>query len=94
MTHFMTLQDNAAKFEHNQRLTERRIVRLNQAGNFRPPITGQVFAGPRRVAEPRSGPVESAAGATVVRGRGKVRLPDGREFLLKAVQPVRLPAEV
>ena len=93
VSHFLTLQDNAKKFEHNQRLTERRIVRLNAAGHFRPPIPGQAFAGPRRVAEPRFGPVESAAGATVPRGRGRVRLPDGREFLLKAVQPVRMPAE-
>jgi hypothetical protein len=92
--YFLTLQDNARKFAHNQEVTNRRIVRLHEAGNFRPPIVGQAFAGPRRVAEPRFGPVESAANATVPRGRGTIRLPDGRQVLLKALQPVRLPAEV
>ena len=93
IAHFMTLEDNAKKFKHNHDLTMRRLERIGDAGHFRPPIPGQVFAGPRRVAEPRFGDVVSAEGARLPRGRGKIQTRDGRRYLVKAIQPVRMPPE-
>ena len=95
IAHFMTLQDNAKKFAGNHRRTLRQLGRLAAAGNFREPIRGQAFAGPRRVAEPRFGPVVAAPRdqTRVLRGRGLLQI-DGRRYLVKALQPVRMPAEV
>ena len=35
---FMVLQDNARKLEHNQKLTDRRVSKLREAGAFRRPL--------------------------------------------------------
>ena len=40
-TQFRVLQDNAAKFAHNKRLTESRQRRLEEAGAFRAPTNAQ-----------------------------------------------------
>ena len=40
---FMTMQDNARKLEHNQKLTDRRVAKLREAGAFRRPIGTRRF---------------------------------------------------
>eukprot|EP00969_Alexandrium_andersonii_P115084 5089067-Alexandrium_andersonii.AAC.1 len=40
---FMTMQDNARKLEHNQKLTNRRVAKLREAGAFRRPIGTRRF---------------------------------------------------
>jgi hypothetical protein len=37
---FMVYQDNARKLEHNQKLTDRRVAKLREAGAFRRPLGG------------------------------------------------------
>ena len=52
---FRVYQDNAAKFQHNKELTERRKRRLEEAGAFRAPTNA------RRSFEPQYGPARDVA---------------------------------
>ena len=75
---FRVYQDNAAKFQHNKKLTEGRKRRLEEAGAFRAPTNA------RRSFEPQYGPARDVASVDSM----VVRATDGTETLLKHALPV------
>ena len=78
---FMVLKDNAQKFMHNKKLTQRRVKDLNEAKGFRSPIP----TGGRSFNPQYSSNVYSLQKITP--GAQFVQNTTGRDFLLKEVQP-------
>ena len=78
---FMVLKDNAQKFMHNKKLTQRRVKDLNEAKGFRSPIP----TGGRSFNPQYSSNVYALQKITP--GAQFVQNTTGRDFLLKEVQP-------
>ena len=79
---FKVYQDNAAKFEHNEKLYKRRAEEVEKSGAFREAIQEPFH----RSFKPAYGPVRQLG--SVGRGRGVVRDASGKTVLLKHVKPV------
>ena len=79
---FMVLKDNAQKFMHNKKTTQRRVKDVQDAGGFRAPVP----TGGRSFNPQYSNNVYSLQKVTP--GAQFVQNTTGRDFLLKEIQPV------